>query len=292
MSALRLRRPWLWIGAAVVGVIAIAALALTGSDPLLTRLLAGRDHTWAGMEARGAWRVGLDPSFPPFEMLDEAGEPVGYDVDLAHAIADAWGMDVEIVALGFDSLLDAVAAGKVDSVVSAMPYDPRATRDYAYSSPYFEAGVRLAVREGSPIAGVDDLQGSTVAVEWGSMGDMVGRRLQRDGIDVTLAPYAGPEEAVAALTDDPATDALLIDNVTLRQAQGAGARSRRLARRWRATRTSLSLPLTASISRSRSRLRLRPSRRRNVGGAGRPLVRGWNQVDRIRRYERPSFFAL
>ena len=51
-------------------------------------------------------------------MLDEAGEPVGYDVDLARAIAAEWGMDVEIVALGFDSLLDAVAAGKVDSVVS------------------------------------------------------------------------------------------------------------------------------------------------------------------------------
>ncbi len=246
MSALRLRRPWLWIGAAVVGVIAIAALALTGSDPLLTRLLAGRDHTWAGMEARGAWRVGLDPSFPPFEMLDEAGEPVGYDVDLARAIAAAWGLDVEIVALGFDSLLDAVAAGKVDSVVSAMPYDPRATRDYAYSSPYFDAGVRLVVREGSPVAGVDDLQGSTVAVEWGSMGDMVGRRLQRDGVDVALAPYAGPEEAVAALTDDPATDALLIDNVTLRQAQGAGAAIAAVGPALESNPYVIVLPLTAS----------------------------------------------
>ena len=59
MSALRLRRPWLWIGAAVVGVIAIAALALTGSDPLLTRLLAGRDHTWAGMQ--GARRMARRP---------------------------------------------------------------------------------------------------------------------------------------------------------------------------------------------------------------------------------------
>ena len=223
MTARILRNPWLWMIAALVVIAVVAALTLAGSDPLITRLLAGRDHTWADMEARGVWRVGMDPSFPPFEMLDEAGQPIGYDVDLAHAIAATWGMDVEIVALGFDSLLDAAAAGKVDSVVSAMPYDPRATRDYAYSSPYFEAGVQLVVREDSPITGVEELAERTIAVEWGSMGDMVGRRLQREGVDVTLAPYAGPDEAVAALANDASVEALLVDNVTLRQAQGAGA---------------------------------------------------------------------
>ena len=226
-------------------------------------------------------------------MLDEAGEPVGYDVDLARAIAAAWGLDVEIVALGFDSLLDAVAADKVDSVVSAMPYDQRATRDYAYSSPYFDAGVRLVVREGSPVAGVDDLQGSTVAVEWGSMGDMVGRRLQRDGIDVALAPYAGPEEAVAALTDDPATDALLIDNVTLRQAQGGGRRARGgwPGAREQSVRDRIAVDRLGSPGAGRGCACVL-ARWRYVGGVGGPLVRGWNQVDRIRRYERPSFFAL
>lgn len=175
------------------------------------------------MQARGTWRVGLDPSFPPFEMLDEVGNPIGFDVDLARLIAETWGLEVEIVALSFDSLLDAAQTGKVDSIVSALPYDPRATRDIAYSSPYFEAGVRLAVRTGSPITDVEGLAGQVVAVEWGSMGDMVGRRLRREGVALELAPYETPDEAVAALVNDPAIGALLADNVTLRQAQGQNA---------------------------------------------------------------------
>jgi ABC-type amino acid transport substrate-binding protein len=138
-------------------------------------------------------------------------------------MAAAWGLEAEIVPIGFDSLLDALRAGRVDSVVSALPYDPRATRDYAYSPPYFEAGVRLVVRAGSPLTSTAALAGQRVAVEWGSMGDMVGRRLQRNGIALDLIPFETPAEATAALAADPTLAALLIDQVSLREAQGQGA---------------------------------------------------------------------
>src|SRR4029434_1912667 len=70
---------------------------------------------------------------------------------------------------------------------------------------------------------VADLANRTVAVEWGSMGDMVGRRLQRETPTLHLAQFSTPDEAVQALAHDPAIDALLVDNVTLRQAQANGA---------------------------------------------------------------------
>ena len=181
----------------------------------------------------------MDPSFPPFESLDEAGRPVGYDVDLVHAMAETWGVEAEIVAIGFDSLLDALQTGQIDSVVSALPYDPRETKDFRFSEPYFEGGVRLAVPALSPITEPEDLHGRTLAVEWGSSGDMIGRQLQRQGIAVTLAPYPAPDEVIAALlrapadngavdaavdaVDDGVVDAALVDNITLRAAQGDGA---------------------------------------------------------------------
>ncbi len=135
------------VGSMLLLMLAIVLL-LRGPDStrLLTRLFVRQDSTWADMHARGAWRVGLDPSFPPFEDLDENGAPVGFDVDLAHALAAQWGLEAEIVPIGFDSLVDALRAGRIDSVVSALPYDPRATRDVTFSPPYFEAGVMLAVR--------------------------------------------------------------------------------------------------------------------------------------------------
>lgn len=221
-----LRRPWpiprravLLAAAALLALLALL-WALPGGGPggLFTR----QDQTWQAMQSRGAWRVGLDPSFPPFEYLDESGAAVGYDVELAHALAAEWGLEAEIVAIGFDSLLDAVRAGKVDSVVSAMPYDPRLTKDVAYSEPYFDAGLRLAVRAGSPLADVDDLAGAAVAVEWGSAADMAGRSLQREGVPLDLHPYETPDEALAALQAGE-VDALIVDQVALRTAQAHGA---------------------------------------------------------------------
>jgi ABC-type amino acid transport substrate-binding protein len=166
------------IGLVLVALIVVSAVVVLlwlapGTLPFL-RI----DPTWRTMQANRVWRVGMDPSFPPFEWLDDAGQPVGFDVALTEEIAAAWGMKVELVPIGFDSLLDALQTGKIDSVISALPYDERLTKDVAYSAPYFEAGIFLATRTETPMAGVEALANHTVGVEWGSMGDMVGRRLQ------------------------------------------------------------------------------------------------------------------
>ena len=226
------RRRWFW-PAAVAGVLAAALLGWllwTGQaislDSLLPTLLR-RDNTWQSMQARGTWRVGMDPSFPPFESLDASGSPQGYDVELARKLAAAWGMEVEVVSIGFDSLVDALQAAKVDAIASAYPYDARLTRDVSFSQPYFDSGLRLVVPAESLIQGSADLNGKRVGVEWGSEGDMIGRQWQRDGIDLALVPFETPQDAVAALAgkrdESEAVDAILVDSVTLRQAQAAGA---------------------------------------------------------------------
>ncbi len=134
-----------------------------------------------------------------------------------------WGMKAEIIPIGFDSLLDAVKATRVDAVISAMPFDERQTRDVAYSQPYFEAGNRLAVAAGSLITDTTGLSGRRVAVEWGSAGDMIARRLQREeSIALESVLFDTPEAALAAAASG-AVDAVITDQVSLRLAQGAGA---------------------------------------------------------------------
>jgi len=185
-------------------------------------LFGGVDETWQRIQETGVWRVGMDPSFPPFDLLDGEGRPTGYDVDLAQAIADRWGVRVQIVAIGFDGLTDALLAGKIDSVISALPYNPRLTQDLSYSRSYFEAGIRLATAEGSPIRAVDDLTGKRLAVEWGSNGDAEARRLQRADPTIRRLTFPSPQDAAAAVTAGEA-DGVLVDGVTLRQMQGKGA---------------------------------------------------------------------
>lgn len=206
-----------------VGLVALIALFVVlwlapGTLPFL-RI----DTTWRTMQANGVWRVGMDASFPPFEWLDASGKPVGFDVALAEAITAPWGMKVELVPIGFDSLLDALQAGKVDSVISALPFDERLTKDVAYSAPYFEAGIFLASRVESTITGTASLTNHTIGVEWGSMSDMVGRHLQKATPSLQLELFDTPSAAITALVEARTVDAILIDHVTLRIAQVQGA---------------------------------------------------------------------
>jgi ABC-type amino acid transport substrate-binding protein len=218
---------WRLLAAIVLALLLIAAgvLLFTGEG---IGGLGRRDATWAEIERSKDLRVGLDPSFPPFETLGADGLPQGYDVDLALALAAEWGVVAKINPIGFDSLIDALRAARVDAVISAMPFDERLTKDVTYSQPYFDAGIQLAVRSGSPITGTAGLAGGRVAVEWGSTGDMVARRLHRGGdalppVDFEIVQFDTPAAAIDALLEDATIDAVLVDQVTLRMAQGQGA---------------------------------------------------------------------
>mgnify|MGYP000002901294 CR=1 FL=1 len=92
-----MRRPMVWVAgiAIIVGVAGAAWLADNRQVEMLLPFLR-RDATWQAIQQRGVWRVGLDPSFPPFEMLDAEGTPIGFDVALAQALAESWGVRVEI----------------------------------------------------------------------------------------------------------------------------------------------------------------------------------------------------
>ena len=220
MSSIGRQRTW-WLLGGLALLIILAATFLLFFAPDTIRLLR-RDTTWRTMQANGIWRVGMDPSFPPFERLDDAGKPVGFDVALANAIAAAWGLQVELIPIGFDSLLDALQTGKIDSVISALPFDERMTRDVAYSTPYFEAGIFLATRPATGIQQGEALASRTIGVEWGSMSDMVGRRLQKATPTLKVQPFDTPTAAIDALVKAQTVDAILIDNVTLRIAQVQG----------------------------------------------------------------------
>ncbi len=205
---------WVVIGVVVVAVVWVLTRALIGE----------RDATWERIRETGVWRVGMDPSFPPFENLDgTTGRPIGFDVDLANAIAGRWGARVEITSIGFDQLLDAVTAHRVDSALSALPVISHRAKEVAFSAPYFEAGVLLAAPPGSSITGPDGLAGRRLAAEWGSEGDAQARLLQRQvNGNLTLVLRPSSDAALAAVVAGEA-DAAAVDAVSLALFNRGGA---------------------------------------------------------------------
>lgn len=178
------------------------------------RVRPPKDLTWERVQRAGVLRVGLDPTYPPFGYYDETGEIVGYDVDLARALAGRLGLGVELVPVHFDGLYDALAAGRADVLISALPFDPRRTKDVLYSPPYFQAGQVIVARADDEAArSARDLAGRRVAVEWGSSGDVEMRRLQARGIRAGAVRFETPGAALTGLKEAQ-VDVALVDAVS------------------------------------------------------------------------------
>jgi polar amino acid transport system substrate-binding protein len=184
---------------------------------LLLCVACRKEDPWlARVQEAGVLRVGMDPSWPPFEYVDPAqGEIVGLDVDLAREIGERLGVGVILVPSGWEGLYDALLAGQFDAVISALPYDPWRTEEVRYSISYFDAGPAITAHPGGGIAGTEDLEGRTVHVEFGSEGDVQARRLAKGMPDLEIVPHDTADEALAGADADPAA-AAIVDAVSAR----------------------------------------------------------------------------
>src|SRR3954464_9832068 len=104
----------------LLGIGIVAALVLVG---ILTWAGQQRppDRYLDAIKARDTLRVGLDPSYPPFESLSN-GQYAGHDIDLARAIAPDLGVQVEFKPFALDTQYDALASDQVDMLISALPF--------------------------------------------------------------------------------------------------------------------------------------------------------------------------
>src|SRR5690348_3842448 len=101
----------------------VGALALAGvlAPAVWWGRLPRPDPAWDRIQASGVLRVGTDATYPPFESI-ENGQYVGYDMDLARALAAGLGVRAEFVNLSLDGQYDALAQDKVDVLISALPF--------------------------------------------------------------------------------------------------------------------------------------------------------------------------
>ena len=135
-------------------------------------------------QAVDTYMVGTEPTFPPFEMVDEkTGEIIGFDIDLIKAIAEDQGFEVKAQNLGFDGLIPAVQTGNIDIIASGMTIKDERKEKVDFSDPYINAGLALAISPtNEEIKSVDDLQGKTVAVQIGTTGAEKAAELKEAGI--------------------------------------------------------------------------------------------------------------
>ncbi|MGE9291883.1 MAG: transporter substrate-binding domain-containing protein [Puniceicoccales bacterium] len=118
-------------------------------------------------------RVGMELAYPPFEMTDASGAPIGVSVSIAEALGEYLGRPVVIQNIPFQGLIPALRTGKIDLILSSMTRTPERERSIDFSDPYLTTGLTLLVGKDSGIESVDDLgKGAVVVVKQGTTGHL------------------------------------------------------------------------------------------------------------------------
>lgn len=113
-------------------------------------------------------KVGMEIGYPPFEYYDEDGKtPIGVDVEIAKAIGEELGIEVEIVNTEWDGIFAGLAKNDYDVIISAVTITPERLIDFDFSTPYIENWqciVTLKDAEYKP-ANVDELVGHKICFQ-------------------------------------------------------------------------------------------------------------------------------
>lgn len=113
-------------------------------------LLAIWLFTACALEApRPLIRIASDATFAPFHLLDEAGEPTGFDIELARAVAEHAGFKVEVLVLPYDELFSGLKSGMHDVVAATTGITLERERVFLFTEPYFQTCQAALVRLGS-----------------------------------------------------------------------------------------------------------------------------------------------
>lgn len=212
------------------GIKVVTAARRSALIALVSVLLAvagcGEDRdSWPRIEESGVLRVGVDPTFPPFA-LDEGSTLRGIDVDLARAIAGELGVQAQFTYFGYDGLYDALTTGQVDALISALVIAPERTKEIAYSTPYFDAGLLLVTGQDEAISGMADLRGKTLAVELGALSHVEALEWERTLGDLMVVTHGSAADALASVAAGE-TQAALVDHVSGRLYLGQPAEAGR-----------------------------------------------------------------
>jgi len=150
--------------AVVVGVTLTSVLYFSRLRPGVPEI---KDPLLKKIHDRGTITIGTEATYPPMESIDENGDFIGIDIDIAREIANDLGANADFQNIGWEELFDAAKEGKVDMIISAITITPERAETLSFSDPYFNAGQVIVTKKDMAdlIRGVEDLRDRRVGAQ-------------------------------------------------------------------------------------------------------------------------------
>ena len=158
------------------------------------------DDLLSTIKERGYITVAMEGTWAPWTYHDEDDNLVGFDVEVAKAVADELGVDVQYQEGEWDGLLAGVQSGRYDIMVNGVGYTEERAQAYTFSDPYCYNKTALIVRgDNEDIKSLDDLKGKTTCNSANSTYQLIAEEYGANVLDVETLD--GTLEMVLAGTD-------------------------------------------------------------------------------------------
>ena len=160
------------ISAAMLALIMVLALVSCGGGSGSGDAEEGGGKL-AAIQEKGKIVVCTDAAWAPFEYIGANGEVTGVDIEIAKAIADALGVELEISNIAFDSISTYLANDEADLALACITITDERKEQMDFSDPYTTVLQYMIVMADSDIATMDDFAGKAVGTHLGTTGDFL-----------------------------------------------------------------------------------------------------------------------
>lgn len=184
----------------LVSMLLVTTLLLTACGKAATTPAPATADTRIDQIKKNGKLILATGNYRPFEYLDEkSNKMVGYDIDVAEAIAKKIGVPLEIKEMQFTSLIPTLQIGQADLVIAAMYITDERKAVVDFADPYMDTGMVLVTRaDDTAIKSTKDLDGKVVGVKAGATSEKVAQDLKDKGQNITIKSY---KETVDYLMD-------------------------------------------------------------------------------------------
>jgi polar amino acid transport system substrate-binding protein len=162
------------LAAALAVVLAFGGLAQAQSIDL------AKSSVLVDIQKRGVLKVGMEAGYMPFEMRNKKGEIIGFDVDMVTAMAEAMGVELELVNTQWDGIIGALVTKKFDLIASGMTVTQQRNLQINFADPYITVGqtLLLAKKHEGKITSYEQLDSPdyTLTTKLGTTGDFAAKK--------------------------------------------------------------------------------------------------------------------
>lgn len=169
--------------------------------------------TVADIKSKGELIIGLDDTFAPMGFRQEDGTLVGFDIDLANAVAEVLGIKATFQPIDWNSKEMELSTGKIDCIWNGLSATPERKEALSLSNPYLDNRIIVMSREGVTVATKEDLAGLNIGIQGSSAAlEAVKNDKIYESIKENIVEYPTYDEVILDLNTGR-LDCMVIDEV-------------------------------------------------------------------------------